>query len=124
LLIAAALSDAVMPELADAARGLGLDVLVEVHDEAELERALEMQADLIGINNRNLHTFEIDLETTQKLLPFLPQNVVKVSESGIDSLKDMLWLKGLKVDAVLVGSALMRAPSIAGKIKELRLTNE
>jgi len=124
LLIMAVLTPEKFKLLYELTRELGMHALVEVHTEKELRKALAIGVEIVGINNRNLHTFEIDLETTQKLLPFLPQNVVKVSESGIDSLKDMLWLKGLKVDAVLVGSALMRAPSIAGKIKELRLTNE
>jgi indole-3-glycerol phosphate synthase len=98
-----------------------MHALVEVHTEKELRKALSYGAELIGINNRNLHTFEVDLKTTQKLVPFIPNNVVKVSESGINELKDILLLKGLGIDAVLVGTSLMKATNIAAKIKELNI---
>lgn len=103
------------------AKQLGLDVLVEVSTEKELRKALKMGADIIGINNRNLHTFEVDINRSKKLLPFLPDEIVKVSESGINSLKDILLLKGLGADAVLVGKSLMQSQDIEAKIKEIHL---
>ncbi len=103
------------------AKELGLDVLVEVNTEKELRKALKIGADIIGINNRNLHTFEVDVERSKKLLPFLPEEIAKVSESGIYSLKDVLLLKGLGADAILVGQALMKAADIEAKINEIHI---
>jgi indole-3-glycerol phosphate synthase len=102
-------------------KSLGMDVLVEVHTENELKKALKMGADIIGINNRNLNTLKVDLKQTQKLMPFIPPDVVKISESGIKTLKDVLWLKGLGVDAMLVGESFMRSENLSEKIKELHI---
>lgn len=108
-------------ELYEFAKGLGLDVLTEVSTEKELRRALKIGADIIGINNRNLHTLKVDIERSKKLLPFIPEGVVQVSESGINSLKDVLVLKGLGVDAILVGHAFMESDDIEKKIRELNV---
>jgi indole-3-glycerol phosphate synthase len=121
LLIMGVLGEEKLAALYKSATNLGMDVLVEVHSEKELKKALSIGVDIIGINNRNLHTFTVDVKRAQKLLPFIPTDVVKVSESGIKSLKDVLLMKGLGVNAVLVGEALMRSESIEDKIKELNI---
>ncbi len=110
LLIVAALSDAQMIALEDAARGYGLDVLVEVHDGGELERALALRTPLLGINNRNLRTFETRLETTLALLDRIPPGRVAVTESGILARSDVQAMRAAGVQAFLVGEAFMRAP--------------
>jgi indole-3-glycerol phosphate synthase len=109
LLIAAVLTGAAMRELEDAAQGLGMAVLVEVHDAAELEAALTLRTPLVGINNRNLHTFETRLETTLELGARVPAPRLVVTESGIGTREDVerLWIKGVR--AFLVGEAFMRA---------------
>jgi len=109
LLIASALDDARMAELASVAADLKLDVLVEVHDGDELERALRLDTPLIGINNRNLHTFEVSLETTLDLLPRVPQDRLVVTESGILNRADVELMEINEVYAFLVGEAFMRA---------------
>jgi indole-3-glycerol phosphate synthase len=110
LLIAAALSDCQMRELEQAANALQLDVLVEVHDAAELERALKAtRTPLLGVNNRNLKTFEVSLDTTLKLLPHIPADRMVVTESGILSRADVQRMRGANVHAFLVGEAFMRA---------------
>jgi indole-3-glycerol phosphate synthase len=109
LLIVRILSDDALAALHAEASGLGLDVLVEVHDEAELERAVAVGADLVGINNRDLSTFTTDLETTLRLLSDVPDDVVLVSESGIRTVADVERLGEHGVDAVLVGETLLRA---------------
>lgn len=108
LLIVRILSDADLSALHAEARSLGLDVLVEVHDEAELERAVALGADLVGINNRDLSTFTTDLDTTVRLLEGVPEDVVLVSESGIRTPDDVARLGRVGVDAVLVGETLLR----------------
>jgi indole-3-glycerol phosphate synthase len=108
-------------ELYEFAKELKLDILTEVSTEKELRKALKIGADIIGVNNRNLHTLEIDINRSKKLLPFIPEGVVQVSESGINSLKDVLLLKGLGVDAMLVGHAFMESDNIEEKIKELHI---
>lgn len=110
LLIVAALGDAQLVELAGAATHLGLDVLVEVHDADELERALALGAPLIGINNRDLRRFETRLETTLDLLPRVPPDRLLVTESGIHTPEDVARLRAAGVHAFLVGEAFMRAP--------------
>lgn len=100
-------------------RSLGLGCLVEVHDKEELAIALDCGAEIIGINNRNLNTFEVDLNTTQRLLPFIPEDKIVVSESGINHRDDIRKLKAWGVDAVLVGEALVTAKNIPNKMKEL-----
>ena len=93
--------------------------LVEVHDEAELETAVKSGARVIGINNRNLKTFNVDLTTTERLRPLIPPDRIVVSESGVTDRSDMEKLKKWGVDAVLIGEALMSAPDIAARMKEL-----
>lgn len=122
LLIAAALDDAQMRELADTAAEVGVDVLVEVHDRQELERALELSTPLLGINNRDLHTFEMRLETTLDLLPYIPADRVVVTESGIHTAQDVALMRGQDVHAFLVGEAFMRAPEPGEKLRELFFT--
>lgn len=122
LLIAAALDDAQMRELADTAAEVGVDVLVEVHDRQELERALELSTPLLGINNRDLHTFEMRLETTLDLLPYIPADRLVVTESGIHTAQDVALMRGQDVHAFLVGEAFMRAPEPGEKLRELFFT--
>ena len=109
LLIAAALSLAQMKEFEALAHSLGMGVLVEVHDGAELDVALQLATPLIGINNRNLRTFEVSLQTTLDLLPRIPQGRIVVTESGILQMEDMQLMRGHDVHAFLVGEAFMRA---------------
>lgn len=110
LLIVSALDDGRLSELAATAKDYGLDVLVEVHDEAELERALKvLDTPLIGINNRNLHTFEVSLDTTLDLLPQIPEDRLVIAESGILNRADVELMEISEVHAFLVGEAFMRA---------------
>ncbi len=118
LLIAAALDPARLRDLLGRGRDLGMDALVEVHDEQELDVALSAGADLIGINNRDLHTFEVSLETAQKLAPLVPRDVVVVAESGIKTRADVQRLKSHGVKAILVGETLMRAHDIEAATHE------
>jgi indole-3-glycerol phosphate synthase len=110
LLIAACLDDAQMADLEACAQALGLDVLVEVHDGAELDRALRLKTPLVGINNRNLRTFEVSLDTTLDLLPRVPDDRLLVTESGILGPGDVRRMRDAGVHAFLVGEAFMRAP--------------
>jgi indole-3-glycerol phosphate synthase len=121
LLIAAALTDdALFADLHVCALSLGLTALVEVHDEAETERALKIpNIKLIGINNRNLATFDVKLETTEKLRPVIPSEISVVAESGIFNTQDVERLANANVDAILVGEALVTAEDIAAKVREL-----
>lgn len=118
LLIMRILDEEKFKKLYTLSRDLNMDVLVEVYNEKELRRALKVSPEIIGINNRNLHTFAVDLKRTEKLIPFIPTDVAKVSMSGIGSLRDILWLKGVGVNAVLIGEAFMKAEDINKKIKE------
>jgi indole-3-glycerol phosphate synthase len=114
-----------MTELESLARGLGMAVLVEVHDAAELELALRLETPLIGINNRNLQTFETRLETTLELFPRVPKSRLVIAESGILSRADVARLRDGGVSAFLVGEAFMRAANpgqALAKLFELRLT--
>ncbi len=119
LLIAACLEDAQMRELEKVAQGLGMAVLVEVHDAPELERALALNTPLIGINNRNLRTFETRLETTLELLPSIPPRRVVVTESGILSTADVRRMRERGVDTFLVGEAFMRADDPGKELTKL-----
>jgi indole-3-glycerol phosphate synthase len=110
LLIVAALEDPQMAELEAAAQALGMDVLVEVHDGAELDRALRLKTPLIGINNRNLRNFSVTLDTTLNLLPRVPADRLVVTESGILVQRDVARMRARGVHAFLVGEAFMRAP--------------
>ena len=109
LLIVAALDDDTLRRLYDEAKSLMLDVLVEVHNLPEMDRALELGADLIGVNNRNLKTFEVDLATTELLADEVPDDVILVSESGIKTPEDAMRVLEAGANAVLIGEALMRA---------------
>jgi indole-3-glycerol phosphate synthase len=109
LLIVAALCQAELMGLARGARSRGLDVLCEVHDEEELRRALDAECDLIGVNARDLRTFKVDAETAVRLAERLPQNVLKVAESGIRSGEDIARLRAAGYQAFLIGESLMRA---------------
>src|SRR4051794_17043443 len=109
LLIAACLDDAQMADLEAIARGLDMAVLVEVHDGAELQRALKLKTPLVGINNRNLRTFEVSLDTTLSLLPDVPKDKLLVTESGILQPADVQRMRAAGVHAFLVGEAFMRA---------------
>jgi len=120
LLIVAALKAEELKKFMIVAEILGMQCLVEVHDEYELDLALECGARIIGINNRNLKTFEVDLGTTSRLINYIPNDRLVVSESGIKDAEDIGFLKELKVDAVLIGETFMRADSIETKVNELR----
>jgi indole-3-glycerol phosphate synthase len=119
LLIVAALGDAQLAEFEAAATALGLAVLVEVHDAAELERALALSTPLVGVNNRNLRTFETALETTLELLPRIPQDRIVVTESGILAPADVARMRAAGVNAFLVGEAFMRAPDPGAELARL-----
>jgi indole-3-glycerol phosphate synthase len=119
LLIVRALDDEALRSLYDEARGLDLDCLVEVHDEEELERALALDADVIGINNRNLDEGGVDVSTTYELMPAVPAGKTVVAESGISDRSELEELERVGVDAVLIGSALMRADDPEAKAREL-----
>ncbi|MFT5219573.1 MAG: indole-3-glycerol phosphate synthase [Planctomycetota bacterium] len=119
LLIVSALDDQSLASLYDQARDLGMDVLVEVHDRAELERALALNIDLVGINNRNLRTFETDLNTTIDLLDAIPDDCMVVTESGIHSSEDVALMRQHKVNAFLVGEAFMRVDEPGEGLRKL-----
>lgn len=119
LLIVAALSDAQLQELSALAHELTMDVLVEVHDEAELQHALKLDAKLIGINNRNLRTFEVSLQTTIGLLPRIPADRIVVTESAIHTPQDVMLMRQHNVNTFLVGEAFMRADNPGAKLAEL-----
>lgn len=120
LLIAAMLSEKELISFQQIAEEIGLQCLVEVHDREELEVVLATQAEIIGINNRNLKTFGTSLSTTESLRPLIPQGKVVISESGINNRQDIEYLQAIGVDGVLIGESLMRAESIEDKLKELR----
>ncbi len=119
LLIAACLEDRQLCELNELAHHLGMDVLIEVHDGEELERALKVENRLIGINNRNLRTFEVSLDTTLSLLPRIPQDRMVVTESGILTREDVMRMRENQVNAFLVGEAFMRAEDPGARLAEL-----
>ncbi len=119
LLIAACLSDAQLKELNDLAHRLGMDVLIEVHDAEELERILPLGNRLVGINNRNLRTFEVSLDTTLKLLERIGDDRIVVTESGIHTREDVRRMRDHAVHAFLVGEAFMRAEDPGLKLAEL-----
>ncbi|GAB1394839.1 indole-3-glycerol phosphate synthase TrpC [Rhodocyclaceae bacterium] len=119
LLIVAALSDTQMAELEDLAMSLGMSVLVESHDAGELDRALKLKTPLQGINNRNLRTFEVSLDTTLSQLARIPADRIVVTESGIINAADVALMKQNNVNAFLVGEAFMRAPSPGAELARL-----
>ncbi len=119
LLIVAILDKEQLKSLLEETHHLGMEALVEVHNEIEVESALEAGAKVIGINNRDLSTFHTDISTTQKLRPLIPRDKLVVSESGINSRQDVARLREWSVDAILVGEALVTAKDIAAKVREL-----
>lgn len=119
LLIVAVLDDGQMEELNAVATELGMDVLIEVHDRDELERSLPLGNTLVGINNRDLHTFNTTLETTWGLCPYIPDDRIVITESGIHTVEDVARMREKDVNAFLVGEAFMRAAEPGEKLAEL-----
>jgi indole-3-glycerol phosphate synthase len=124
LLIVAALDQPQLTDLNGYAQELGMDVLVEVHNQRELEIGLDLGASLIGINNRDLHSFSTDLNTTYRLLPLVPQDIMVVTESGINNRDDILAMQGHGVYGYLIGETFMRADKPGEKLVELVFGNE
>ena len=115
----AALQHSQLLELAAYAKEISIDILVEVHDKHELDRALELESDLIGINNRNLHNFETSLQTSLELKKYIPPEKVVVTESGINSMEDVKIMNSNGIFGFLVGETFMRAPKPGAKLREL-----
>jgi len=124
LLIVAALNPNELASLYQCAKQRELDVLCEVHDAAELDRALEAGCDIIGVNNRNLHTFQVDLNTSLQLAKLIPAGVLKVAESGIESGDDIARLRDVGFDAFLIGESIMRAPHPGDALRALLVHTE
>lgn len=120
LLIAAMLTERQMKDFQELAHTLGLQCLVEVHNQSELEKVLTFSPDIIGINNRNLKTFKVDLNTTEKIRNNVPCETILVSESGIRNNADMKKIRSLGADAVLIGETLMRSDNITSTLHSLR----
>ncbi len=119
LIILAMVDDDTAKSLEDAASGWDLDVLIEVHDEAELDRALNLRSPLIGINNRNLKTFATDLTTTERLAPLVPSDRIVIAESGLSTPQDLSRMAKANVTAFLIGESLMRQTDVAGATRAL-----
>lgn len=112
LLIVAILSDEELVDFINTARNLGLDALVEVHTREELDKALQADAKIIGINNRNLETFETDIQVTLNLRPYIPEGIIVISESGIHTKEDIVRLRKAYIDGILVGESFMKSSDI------------
>ena len=119
LLISTILDSRELDDLMSACEEVGLDALVEVHTDYDLHKALETGASMIGINNRDLETFEVDLKVTEKIAPLIPKEKIVVSMSGIKEGKDVVRLKQFDIDAILVGEAMMRSGNVAKTLEEL-----
>jgi indole-3-glycerol phosphate synthase len=119
LLIAAILSEQELRNFLRLGEKLNMDAIAEVHTEEDLEKALAADAGIIGINNRDLHTFEVELETTSRLIRLVPEGKLTIAESGVKSYEDLMTLKSFGVNAVLIGEAFMESPDIAVRIKEI-----
>ena len=124
LLIVAALQHSQLAELAAYANEIAIDILVEVHNKEELERALELDTDIIGINNRNLHTFETSLRTTLELASSMPPEKLVVTESGINAVEDVKTMTDNGIFGFLVGESFMRAEKPGTRLKELFFSHE
>ena len=120
MLIAKALDGKTLKKLYEYALNVGLDVLVEVHDTDDLKKALFAGASIIGINHRNLETFEMDMSLSEKLIPMIPNGKIIVAESGIDNFETVKHLSSIGVDAFLVGEHFMRQKDIASEVKRLK----
>ncbi|MFZ3213547.1 MAG: indole-3-glycerol phosphate synthase TrpC, partial [Terriglobales bacterium] len=119
LLILSALDDSEFLRFHERSRELGLDALCEVHNESELERALNLGAEIIGVNNRDLRTFEVDLGTAERLAPKIPSRVLRIAESGIQRGDDIRRLRACGYDAFLIGESLMRADDPGGELAKM-----
>ena len=120
LIIMASVSDSQAQELESAALSFNMDILVEVHDKGELERALKLKSDLIGINNRDLKTFKIDLSTTLELAKNIPRNYTIVTESGFKTKRDLKKMEEINVKSFLIGESLMKRSNIKEAIEGLQ----
>lgn len=119
LLIVAILDDKTLQEFYQVAYAIGLECIIEVHNEEELQRALRISPQIIGINNRDLHTFQVDITMSGKLRPSIPDDIVVISESGIHTSDDIAYLNEIGVDGVLIGESFMRCDNIALHLKDL-----
>lgn len=120
LLIACILSQEQLTKYISILSDYNIDALVEVHDRDDLSKALKSGAKIIGVNNRNLKTFEVSLSVSEELIKHIPKHIVKISESGISTGEDITFIKNLGYDGVLIGESLMRSPSVEEKLKELK----
>jgi indole-3-glycerol phosphate synthase len=119
LIIMAAVTDEAAKAIEDSALALKMDVLVEVHNEAELDRALRLRSRLIGVNNRDLHTFKTSLDVTERLAPKIPRDRVIVAESGLNTASDLARLAAAGVSTFLIGESLMRQPDVTAATRAI-----